>query len=143
MSDDRENIHKNLPEYLGYRLNIWDVGGQKTIRSYWRNYFEQTDGLVWVIDSTDVCRLKDCKEELHSLLKEDRLAGATLLVFANKQDLPGALSSTELRDFLELQKIETRHWSIVPCSARTGAGLLDGMSFLVNDISKRVLCWGD
>lgn len=36
-------------EYQGYKLNIWDVGGQKTLRSYWRNYFEATDGLVWVV----------------------------------------------------------------------------------------------
>ena len=45
-----------------YTLNIWDVGGQKTLRSYWRNYFEQTDGLVWVVDSADVRRLQDCAE---------------------------------------------------------------------------------
>lgn len=47
---------------LRYTLNIWDVGGQKTLRSYWRNYFEQTDGLVWVVDSADVRRLQDCAE---------------------------------------------------------------------------------
>jgi len=45
-----------------YLLNIWDVGGQKTLRSYWRNYFEQTDGLVWVVDSADSRRLQDCAE---------------------------------------------------------------------------------
>ena len=45
-----------------YQLNIWDVGGQKTLRSYWRNYFEATDGLVWVVDSADVSRLRDCAE---------------------------------------------------------------------------------
>lgn len=54
-----------------YTLNIWDVGGQKTIRSYWRNYFEQTDGLVWVVDSSDLRRLDDCKMELDNLLKEE------------------------------------------------------------------------
>lgn len=54
-----------------YTLNIWDVGGQKTIRSYWRNYFEQTDGLVWVVDSSDLRRLDDCKLELDNLLKEE------------------------------------------------------------------------
>ena len=54
-----------------YVLNIWDVGGQKTIRSYWRNYFEQTDGLVWVVDSSDLRRLDDCKFELDNLLKEE------------------------------------------------------------------------
>ncbi len=45
-----------------YRLNIWDVGGQKTIRSYWRNYYESTDGLIWVVDSADTARLRDCAE---------------------------------------------------------------------------------
>jgi ADP-ribosylation factor-like protein 2 len=54
-----------------YTLNIWDVGGQRTLRPYWRNYFEQTDALVWVVDSSDRLRMKDCKEELHSLLLED------------------------------------------------------------------------
>lgn len=52
-------------------MNIWDVGGQKTIRSYWRNYFEQTDGLVWVVDSSDLRRLDDCRMELENLLKEE------------------------------------------------------------------------
>lgn len=84
-------------EHNGYKLNIWDVGGQKSIRSYWRNYFEQTDALVWVVDSADHLRLDDCRRELASLLQEERLAGATLLVFANKQDLPGAYSDQELR----------------------------------------------
>ena len=60
-------------EYQGYKLNVWDVGGQTTIRSYWRNYFEQTDGLIWVVDSGDKMRLLDCKRELHQLLLQERL----------------------------------------------------------------------
>ncbi|KAJ1952927.1 ADP-ribosylation factor-like protein 2, partial [Linderina pennispora] len=70
-----------------YTVNFWDIGGQRTIRPYWRNYFEQTDGIVWVVDSADRQRMQDCKKELQGLLKEDRLAGASLLVFANKQDI--------------------------------------------------------
>ena len=70
--------------YEGYKLNVWDVGGQTTIRSYWRNYFEQTDGLIWVVDSSDKLRLQDCKNELHKLLKQEKLVGATLLIFCNK-----------------------------------------------------------
>ena len=54
-----------------YKLNIWDVGGQKSIRSYWRNYFEQTDALVWVVDSADRLRIQDCKQELLQLLQEE------------------------------------------------------------------------
>ena len=60
----------NLPSSR-YKLNIWDVGGQKSLRSYWRNYFEATDGLIWVVDSADKRRLVDCKGELHSLLVEE------------------------------------------------------------------------
>lgn len=54
-----------------YKLNIWDVGGQKTIRSYWRNYFEKTDSLIWVVDATDRARMADCKDELRGLLLEE------------------------------------------------------------------------
>lgn len=54
-----------------YKLNIWDVGGQKTIRSYWRNYFEKTDALIWVVDATDQLRIDDCAAELRGLLLEE------------------------------------------------------------------------
>lgn len=102
---------------LRYQLNVWDVGGQKTLRPYWRNYYEQTDALVWVVDSCDVRRLEDCRNELKALLQEEvleilkisflihffstyitffsqeqKLLGATLLVLANKQDLTNAVN---------------------------------------------------
>lgn len=80
---------------------MWDVGGQKSLRSYWRNYFECTDGLIWVVDSADRLRLDTCRQELEILLQEERLAGATLLVLANKQDLPGSLTSNEIKDVSE------------------------------------------
>lgn len=89
-----------------YKLNIWDVGGQKTLRPYWRNYYEKTDGLIWVIDSADLARLEDCKKELHGLLQEERLFGATLLILANKQDIPAALSLQEIEQVGDgLQKL--------------------------------------
>ncbi|KAJ6516418.1 GTP-binding protein [Mycena sanguinolenta] len=99
----------------------WDVGGQRTLRPYWRNYFEQTDALVWVVDSGDRLRMKDCKEELHSLLLEDRLAGASLLVFANKQDLQGSMTDVEIRD-----------------RAVTGENLVTGLDWVVADVARRL-----
>lgn len=121
-------------------MNVWDVGGQKTIRSYWRNYYEQTDGIIWVVDSADRRRLRDCKEELHELLKQEKLAGASLLVFANKQDLTGALKSAEIAEALELGSdvFTTRHWALQPCSAVTGAGLVEGIDWMVSDIASRI-----
>ncbi|KAL0278119.1 UNVERIFIED_CONTAM: hypothetical protein PYX00_000026 [Menopon gallinae] len=142
-----EDIHTISPtlgfniktlEHKGYKLNIWDVGGQKSLRSYWRNYFECTDGLVWVVDSADKRRLSDCRKELHELLAEERLAGATLLVLCNKQDLPGALSCLEIKDYLGLDNIKTHHWQVINCSAMTGLNLLKGMDWLIDDISARI-----
>ena len=125
-------------ETQGYRVNCWDVGGQSTIRAYWRNYFETTDGVVWVVDSTDRNRIADCKRELDSILKQERLAGASLLIFANKQDINEALSANEIAELLDLNSIDKRHWSIVPCSAQTREGIKDGFEWIVNDIGSRL-----
>eukprot|EP00750_Incisomonas_marina_P015408 INCI1823.2.p2 GENE.INCI1823.2~~INCI1823.2.p2 ORF type:complete len:187 (+),score=38.46 INCI1823.2:208-768(+) len=127
-------------EFMGYKLNVWDIGGQKTIRSYWRNYFEQTDALIWVVDSADKRRLDACRAELHSLLGQEKLAGATLLIFANKQDLAGALTPAQISEALDLSNpvFERRHWAVEPCSAATGDGLLKGVGWIVNDVAKRV-----
>jgi len=124
--------------HQGYTLNIWDVGGQSTLRPYWRNYFEQTDAIVWVVDSGDRLRMKDCKEELHSLLQEDRLAGASLLVFANKQDIRGALTDAEIRSALDLDGIKSHQWSIMSCSAVTGYNIVEGINWVVEDVAGRL-----
>jgi ADP-ribosylation factor-like protein 2 len=63
-------------EYSGYILNLWDVGGQKSIRPFWRNYFESTDGIIWVVDSVDKFRLEECKQQLREILNQEKLAGA-------------------------------------------------------------------
>ncbi|XP_037950711.1 ADP-ribosylation factor-like protein 2 [Teleopsis dalmanni] len=125
-------------EHRGYTLNMWDVGGQKSLRSYWRNYFECTDGLIWVVDSADRMRLQACKNELEVLLNEERLAGASLLVLANKQDLPGSLSAAEIKEILELDNITTHHWLVVGVSAVTGEKLLSAVDWLIGDIAKRI-----
>ena len=79
-------------EYRGFKLNIWDVGGQTSLRSYWRNYFEQTDGLIWVVDSADRARLHDCRAELEALLQQEvrtrRAATSAALLAANARLLP-------------------------------------------------------
>ncbi|GFH10212.1 uncharacterized protein HaLaN_05485, partial [Haematococcus lacustris] len=130
--------------YRGFKLNIWDVGGQKTLRPYWRNYFEKTDGLIWVVDSAGKPGpvgwqgLEDCRAELAGLLQEERLFGATLLIFANKQDIPSALGPQELEQVLKFEAITKRHCRVVACSAVSGSGLLAGFDWLVQDISSRI-----
>ncbi|ORX40848.1 putative ADP-ribosylation-like factor [Kockovaella imperatae] len=122
----------------GYTLNIWDVGGQRTLRPYWRNYFESTDAIVWVVDSSDRLRISDCKDELRGLLQEERLAGATLLVFANKQDLSGSMTLHEIRQALELDLVQSHKWLIHPCSAYTAEGLDSGIDWVVKQVAGRL-----
>jgi ADP-ribosylation factor-like protein 2 len=121
-----------------YALNIWDVGGQKTLRSYWKNYYEATDALIWVVDSADVRRMEDCKRELAAVLGEEKLAGASALIFANKRDIQGAMDVESMVDALGLRQLENRHWKIVGCSAVNGEGLLDGFDWLVDDVASRI-----
>ncbi|KAH6998869.1 ADP-ribosylation factor family-domain-containing protein [Ilyonectria destructans] len=128
-------------EYEGYKLNIWDVGGQKTLRSYWRNYFEKTDALIWVVDATDRLRIEDCRDELQGLLQEERLAGASLLVFANKTDVDGCMTEQEILASLQLESIRTHHWHILPCSAMTGNNLKEGLAWVVEDAKKRLFLY--
>ncbi|ORM40589.1 ADP-ribosylation factor-like protein 2 [Babesia sp. Xinjiang] len=111
-------------EHNGYQVNFWDVGGQKTIRSFWRNYFENTDALVWVVDSADTLRLEDSRTEIEELLRQDQMAQCTLLVFANKQDVPGAMSVKAIQEQLGLRQVANeRSWAIHGCSGVTGEGL--------------------
>lgn len=128
-------------EYSGYKLNIWDVGGQKTLRGYWRNYFEKTDALIWVVDATDRFRLGDCAAELAGLLQQERLLGASLLVLANKTDVAGCLSAEEIREGLQLDDIQSHRWNILPCSAMTGKNLLVGLDWVVKDAQERLFLY--
>ncbi|KAF5873837.1 putative adp-ribosylation factor 1 protein [Botrytis fragariae] len=135
----------NFPLFLvKYILNltiVGDVGGQKTLRSYWRNYFEKTDALIWVVDATDRLRIEDCKEELHALLQEERLSGASLLVFANKTDVNGCMTKTEIKDMLVLDEIRTHKWHIINCSAITGDNLDEGLTWVVEDSKERLFLY--
>ena len=80
-----------------FKLNVWDIGGQKSIRPYWKNYYDGTDALIFVIDAADSKRIEDAGRELAALLEEEKLAKIPVLVFANKQDLLTALSAEEVR----------------------------------------------
>merc|ERR1712217_769997 len=89
----------------GFKLNVWDIGGQKTIRPYWSNYFESSDALVYVIDSSDRRRLEEGGQELRELLAEDKLAGIPVLIFAHKHDLLQAVPADEISRSIGLPNI--------------------------------------
>lgn len=108
-----------------------DLGGQTSIRPYWRCYYANTAAVIFVIDSTDIERLGTAADELAAMLNEEELREANLLVFANKQDQPGAKGAGEISEALKLGELRDRNWSIVACSAIDGKGLDEGMDWLV------------
>lgn len=97
-------------EYKNISFTVWDVGGQDKIRPLWRHYFQNTQGLVFVVDSNDRDRIGEARDELHRMLSEDELRDAVLLVFANKQDLPNAMTAAEVTDKLGLHSLRQRNW---------------------------------
>eukprot|EP01100_Stratorugosa_tubuloviscum_P011920 TRINITY_DN543_c0_g1_i1.p1 TRINITY_DN543_c0_g1~~TRINITY_DN543_c0_g1_i1.p1 ORF type:complete len:179 (+),score=63.94 TRINITY_DN543_c0_g1_i1:114-650(+) len=120
--------------YKNTKFQAWDLGGQSTIRPYWRCYLVDTLAVIFVVDSADPDRLTICKEELHNLFMEEELKNASLLVLANKQDLPGALSDSQISEGLKLTSLRNRNWSIFKTSVVQGSGLMESLEWLVNAI---------
>ena len=225
-------------EYKNISFTVWDVGGQDKIRPLWRHYFQNTQGLIFVVDSNDRDRAGEARDELHRMLNEvreggeggggrggagggagarratwgwdvdwiarrrrvggggpgakresrgekrqtaaaapnrnpdqpratphpppppsplirhrdpantqniqqnnqpnqqDELRNAVLLVFANKQDLPNAMTAAEITDKLGLHSLRQRQWYIQSTCATSGEGLYEGLDWLSNVISK-------
>jgi len=124
-------------EYKNISFTVWDVGGQDKIRPLWRHYYQNTEGLIFVVDSNDRDRLAQAREELSRMLAEDELRDAVLLVYANKQDLPNAMRVQEVAEGLALNRLRNRQWFIQGTSAPTGDGLYEGLDWLSSTLSKR------
>lgn len=126
-------------KYKNLSFCIWDVGGGDKIRALWRHYFEGVVALIFVVDVTDRDRVNEAKEELHRLLgEEETLDTKILLLMANKQDLPGGMSTSDLIEIFQLHKVgKARVWHVQPCCALTGEGLEQGMSWLAEAYTQR------
>merc|ERR1712166_867708 len=123
-------------QYKKIEFTVWDVGGQDKIRPLWRHYFQNTQGLIFVVDSNDRDRVVEAREELQRMLNEDELRDALLLVFANKQDLPNAMNAAEITDKLGLHSLRQRAWYIQAACATSGDGLYEGLEWLAQSLRK-------
>ncbi|KFQ30889.1 ADP-ribosylation factor-like 14, partial [Merops nubicus] len=115
-----------------FTLTFWDVGGQQKMRQLWCNFLENTDGLLYVVDSSDKRRLEESKKEFEIILKNEFLKCVPVVVLANKQDLPGALNAEEITRKFNMKKYcSDRNWYVQPCCAVTGEGLSEALQMLV------------
>ncbi|KAJ2191499.1 Arf GTPase arl1, partial [Coemansia sp. RSA 530] len=116
--------------YKNIKFQVWDLGGQTNIRPYWRCYYANTDAVIYVVDSCDRDRITTSRDELAAMLEEEELRDSVLLVFANKQDMKGAMSAAEVSESLGLPRLKNRQWGIYKTSALKGEGLDEGLDWL-------------
>ncbi|XP_011842786.1 PREDICTED: ADP-ribosylation factor 1-like isoform X2 [Mandrillus leucophaeus] len=102
-------------EYKNISFTLWDVGGQDKTRPLWRHYFQNTQGLIFVVDSNDRERVNEAREELMRMLAEDELRDA-------------------ITDKLGLHSLRHRNWYIPATCATSGDGLYEGLHWLSNQL---------
>jgi len=124
------------------RLRVWDLGGQSSLRPSWRAYFDHTAAVIMVVDSADPGRFGVAARELAGVLAAEELADAALLVYANKQDVAGAVGVEGVADALGLATLlggdgaplGSRPWHIQGCSALTRDGIGGGIDWIVSQV---------
>lgn len=131
-------FHVGKPDILFYRPLTHPLTPLVQIRRLWRHYFEGTDCLIYVVDSNDRDRIGEARDELHRMMGEEELRESALLVFANKQDLPNAMSSREIAEKLGLAELgRGRQMHIQATCATSGEGLYEGLDWVASYMSKR------
>ncbi|XP_068280116.1 ADP-ribosylation factor-like protein 13B isoform X1 [Nyctibius grandis] len=128
-----------------FEVTIFDLGGGKRIRNIWRNYYAESYGVIFVVDSSDIARMEETKQAMTEVLNSPKISGKPVLVLANKQDREGALSEADVIESLSLEKLVNEHkcmCQIEPCSAIMGCGkkidksIKKGLYWLLHIIAK-------
>ncbi|CAI8617120.1 unnamed protein product [Vicia faba] len=123
-------------QYKNVIFTVWDVGGQEKLRALWRHYFNNTDGLIYVVDSLDRERIGKAKQEFQNIINDPFMLNSVILVLANKQDLRGAMTAREVCDGLGLFDLKNRKWHIQSTCALRGDGLYEGLDWLSSTLKE-------
>eukprot|EP00879_Flechtneria_rotunda_P005926 GHRR01006232.1.p1 GENE.GHRR01006232.1~~GHRR01006232.1.p1 ORF type:complete len:183 (+),score=19.41 GHRR01006232.1:273-821(+) len=124
-------------QYKNVVFTVWDVGGQEKLRPLWRHYFNNTDGLIFVVDSMDRDRIGRAGQEFRSIINDPLMKNSAILVFANKQDMRGCLTPAEVCEALGLAELRGRKWHVQSAIAIRGEGLYEGLDWLANTLKSR------
>ncbi|ORX73105.1 ARF/SAR superfamily [Linderina pennispora] len=125
--------------YNNMQFELCDVGGAHGARRLWYHYFGDMLGVIFVIDSNDRERMSEARDELRRLMNEDVFyeRDIPVLVLANKQDLPNAMTQDEVAEKLGLYSERHIRWTVMPSCAKTGEGLFEGLNWLCESIKVR------
>jgi ADP-ribosylation factor-like protein 6 len=116
----------------GLSFTAFDMSGQSRYRTLWGNYYRTTDGIIFVVDSSDKTRILIAREELQQLLSHPDILSRNIpiLFFANKMDIRDALSDVGVSSALGLDSITNKSWHICSSNALKGDGVADGIEWL-------------
>ncbi|KAK5963791.1 Arf family GTPase CIN4 PWA37_004119 [Arxiozyma heterogenica] len=143
----------------GKQVSLWDIGGQKTLRPFWDNYFDKTDILIWCIDISLPLRFDESFNELKELiLRDEGRIGyeCKVIVLCNKVDLllPDDIDvsfqqikkkilaqlNIDIEDVdsnIKSQKMRSESILFLKCSGITGEGVGNLKKELLIDTSNR------
>ena len=119
-------------DYKNFNFIVFDIGGADKMRLLFRHYYQNTKGLIFVVDSNDRDRIEDAAEELKKMLAEEELKDCCVLFMANKQDLNDALSTDEVTKALGMESLKERTWFVQGTSGITGQGLEEGLNWMAS-----------
>lgn len=117
-------------QYKNVQFTVWDVGGQEKLRPLWKHYFNNTDALIYVVDSLDRERVTRAANEFSTIVSDPLMRNSAILIFANKQDMKGALSPAEVCEALGMNNLRDRTWHVQGTVATKGEGLYEGIDWL-------------
>lgn len=115
------------------RLKFWDLGGQTELQSLWEKYYDEAHAIIFVVDSTDRDRIQAVREALESVLINDKVDGLPILMLANKQDMPDALSVSDIQEIFNkiAELLSARDSKVLSISALEGTGVKEALDWLI------------
>ncbi|KAL7630843.1 UNVERIFIED_CONTAM: hypothetical protein RMT77_018873 [Armadillidium vulgare] len=120
--------------YKNFPLNMFDLSGREKVRPLWTCYYYSAKGIIYIVDSNDSSRLEEAKEELYKLLWFAEVQNCPVLVYANKQDFPEAVSPEGVSDALDMMSLGSRPWHVQGSCAVEGIGVFEGLDWLLSNI---------
>ena len=153
LKDDRMAVHEPTlhptSESLtmgGINFTTFDLGGHAQARRVWQEYFPAVDGIVFLVDVADNIRIPEARNEIISLMNDEQIADAPILILCNKIDMPTAYSEDQIRSYFGFQTTgkgkvsrdglgERRPVEIFMCSVLKKQGYGEGFQWLSQYIS--------
>lgn len=120
-------------QHKNFKLSVWDVAGQDSLRSLWKHYYQNTKAVIFVVDSSDKERIDLARNELHNIINDEELKDAVLLLLANKMDL-NVLKAQEVANFMEFEKVKNTKKKCIGVTGLTGDGLMEALDWLAESL---------